>query len=88
MDRRLKDTYRRFQITDSFGTGGYSYTLFCIDNVSGNQLRYDVQANTLDDALDYSKQYLNTGASFNILDNTSLEVYFTSYPSYISYLFI
>lgn len=88
MDTRLKDTYRRFPITATFGYGVYSYTLFCIDNNTSTQVRYEVRANTLDEARIYANDYLNTGSSYNILDDTSLEVYFTMYPSYFSYLFI
>lgn len=88
MDTILKETYRRFPIAATFGCGVYSYTLFCIDNNTSNQIRYEIHANSLDEARVFANDFLGTGSSFNILDDTSLEVYFTMYPSYFSYLFI
>lgn len=88
MIKHLKDTYRRCPIMNEYGCGVYSYTLFCIDNITSNQYRYEIRANSLDEALMFANQFLNSTSTFTALDDTTLEVYFTAYPSYFSYLFL
>lgn len=88
MFERIKDTYIKLPISESFGQGVFTYVLFCVDTENSNEFRYEVKADSLHEALRYAGEFLNTGYSFNALDETSLEVYFTQYSSYLSYLFI
>lgn len=88
MDSSLKDTYRRFPTSNVYGNGVYTYVLFCLDNSTGNRTKYEIKADCLNNALIVASQVFGQVYNYMVLDDTSLEVYFVSYPTYITYLFI
>ena len=87
MIKHLKESYRRCPIMNDYGCGMYSYTLICVDFFASCQYRYEIRANSLDEALLYASQFLDSDFNFKPIESV-LEVYFSEYPYYISYLFI
>lgn len=78
MDSEVKNLV----VTDRFGNGNFTYTLYCVDNATNAKYRYEVFANSIEFAMQFVGAYFGTMYDFMQLKANEVEMRLGKFPTY------
>lgn len=77
----MLDIIKNLPVSNRFGGGSHTYTLYCEDSMTGEQLKYEVFADSFDNALYSISVFFNTPYTYRVINNNEAELALGNYPN-------